>query len=112
MKNNVRCKSGLKGWQCKLQENYNSFAGFKEFCRTYNIHKRLGYKTMKAAWESNPTIQGSTEPSDLSVVFFHVVKTIKGFKIKESTEVFCFDVKNSQASFMNKEAAQNYINTH
>lgn len=109
----VKCKSGITGSQYKLQESYTNYAEFKEYCKTYGIHSRLGYKTMKAAWEANLTIQSSTEPSDLSVVFFHAVKRKDGsLKIKETTEVFCFNVKNSQASFLNKEGAQHYIATH
>ena len=62
----VKCKSGILGWQCKLQENYdNSFEQFQDWCETHNIHTRLGYKTPESAWKNNPTIQGSTEPSDL-----------------------------------------------
>lgn len=64
----VKCQSGMIGWQCKLQDNYADFREFKEYCRTYNIHGRLGFRSMKSAWESNPTIQGSVIPSDLRVV--------------------------------------------
>lgn len=65
----VKCKSGIMGWQCKLQENYdNSFEQFQSWCETHNIHTRLGYKTPESAWKNNPIIQGSTEPSDLRKV--------------------------------------------
>ena len=67
-KNQAVCKSGLTGWKCNLQENYNSFQEFKEYCRVYAIHTRLGYKSMKKAWEENPLIKGSTIPSDLEII--------------------------------------------
>ena len=67
-KNQAVCESGLIGWKCNLQENYNSFQEFKEFCRVYAIHTRLGYKSMKKAWEENPLIKGSSIPSDLEVI--------------------------------------------
>ncbi len=109
----VTCMSGARGWQDKLQKVYNGdFKEFKEYCRNYNIHKRLGYVSMKAAWETNPTIQGSTNPEDIAIVYFHVIRTNKGFRIKETTELFCFDVKGSSACFLHKEGAQSHISTH
>jgi len=64
----VKCKSGLTGWQCKLRKNYTSFEEFTGYAEIYNIHKRLGYKTPKNAWKANPLIQGSTNPTDLRKV--------------------------------------------
>jgi hypothetical protein len=60
----VICKSGLMGWQGKLQDQYKDFTEFESFCRIYNNHIQLGYKTPASAWRANPTIQGSTNPSD------------------------------------------------
>ena len=108
----VKCKSGANGCQEKLQQRYRDFNDFKNWCRTYNIHGRLGYVSMKSAWTSNPTIQSSTEPSDLSRVFFHAVKRKDGsFRVKESTSKYCSEVKNSHASFGNKEAVLSWIGT-
>jgi hypothetical protein len=64
----VKCKSGTKGWQGKLQKVYASFEEFVSYCETYNIHKRLGYHSVKKCWEQNPLIKGSVIPSDLQVV--------------------------------------------
>lgn len=64
----VKCKSGLTGWQNKLQKVYSSFEEFVSYCGTYNIHERLGYSTPLKAWQANPTIQGSTNPDDLTKV--------------------------------------------
>ncbi len=64
----VKCKSGIEGWQDKLQNVYDSWENFNDFASTWGIHKRLGYHSAKDAWEVNPTIQGSTDPSDLCVV--------------------------------------------
>ena len=64
----VKCKSGLIGWQDKLQNVYSTLAEFKTYCRIYNIHKRLGFKSMKSAWEVNPTLKGSVNPGDLEIV--------------------------------------------
>ena len=60
----VKCKSGLKGWQCKLQDVYMDFAHFQTYDEIYGLAKRLGYRSAAAAWKANPTIQGSTNPSD------------------------------------------------
>lgn len=64
----VKCKSGIVGWQNRLQKNYSSFEEFESYCEIYNIHSRLGFKTALETWETNPLIQGSTIPSDLQVV--------------------------------------------
>ncbi len=64
----VTCKSGLKGWQNKLQKVYASFEEFETYDRTYGISSRLGYASAEEAWDANPTIQGSVKPSDLCVV--------------------------------------------
>ena len=106
----VKCKSGLTGWQNKLQKEYSSLSEFKDYCRIFNIHRRLGFKTVKAAWECNPTIRGSVAPSDLSVVYFHVILNNKKKSIKESVEPFSFSVKNSLSCFITKEVAVNYLN--
>ena len=69
IKHNVKLKSGAKGWQAKLQDNYdNSFDQFKNYCEVYNIHKRLGYVSPRTTWKKNPTIQGGTNPSDFRKV--------------------------------------------
>ena len=64
----VKCKSGLIGFQCKLQDNYDDFEQFEHYCEMYNVHKRLGYKYACTAWKANPTIQGSVIPSDFRKV--------------------------------------------
>lgn len=60
----VVCKSGLRGWQDKLQSQYASFEEFESYAETYGLHIRLGYKSIRRCWDANPTVQGSAEPSD------------------------------------------------
>jgi len=64
----VKCTSGIEGWQGKLQKVYSSLNEFRSFCEVFAVHKRLGFASPKDAWESNPTIQGSTNPDDLKIV--------------------------------------------
>ena len=65
----VKCKSGLMGWQARLRENYdNSFDQWEAYARVYGLTERLGYETPEEAWEANPVIQGSTNPSDFRKV--------------------------------------------
>lgn len=72
----VKCKSGLTGWQQRLRKNYdNDFESFKNFCEVFAIHTRLGYKRPETAWRYNPLIEGSVDPSD-----FRVVKRFKNTK--------------------------------
>ena len=60
----VICKSGIEGFQDKLQNLYSSYEEFVEFSNHYDLAIRLGYKTNKGCWKANPTIQGSVLPSD------------------------------------------------
>lgn len=64
----VRCKSGIRGFRCRLQTNYNDFQEWESFSADYNLATRLGYKSTKAAWEANPVIEGSISPGDLRCV--------------------------------------------
>lgn len=65
----VKCDSGLTGWQTSLRENYdNDFDSFEAYSETYGIAERLGFDSAQEAWDANPTIQGSVIPSDLRVV--------------------------------------------
>lgn len=64
----VRCRSGLFGFQCNLQDNYTNFEEFEACANMYGLHTRLGYKTILGAWKSNPVIQGSVIPDDFRKV--------------------------------------------
>lgn len=106
----VKCKSGLTGWQCKLRKNYNNFEEFESYSEMWGIAKRLGFVSHEEAWNSNPTICGSVEPSDLSIVYFHVIKDKNSLRIKETIELYCTNVKNSIASFINRDGALSHLN--
>jgi hypothetical protein len=60
----VKCKSGIMGWQARLWEVYEDFELFLGYCEVYGLHTRLGYDTPRAAWDANPLVQGSVNPSD------------------------------------------------
>jgi len=64
----VTCQCGLRGWQCRLRENYADFDEFKRYAETYGLHRRLGYSSPRAAWNANPVVQGSVDPSDFRKV--------------------------------------------
>lgn len=61
----VKCKSGLEGWQGRLHDVYSDLEDFETYCAMYQIHVRLGYKTIQGCWDANPVVQGSVNPSDL-----------------------------------------------
>ena len=65
MRNNVKCKSGLREWQGRLTEVYKNFGEFQSYCDIYNIHIRLGFKDERRCWDANPILQGSVNPVDL-----------------------------------------------
>lgn len=60
----VTCQSGVKGWQGRLQDQYDLFEYFEAYSLIYGLHTRLGYDSPKEAWEDNPVVQGSVIPSD------------------------------------------------
>jgi hypothetical protein len=64
----VTCRSKVKGWQARLHEVYKDYEEFEMYCDTYGIATRLGYSSPEIAWEFNPLIEGSVNPSDLQVV--------------------------------------------
>lgn len=64
----ARCKSGIRGWQMKLNKVYTSLEELKSYDEMYNIAKRLGFDDVEELWNKNPVIQGSTNPSDLRIV--------------------------------------------
>ena len=76
----VKCKSGITGWQCRLQENYadchNPYAAFKTYARMYNLHRKLGYRSMIAAWRENPLIRGSVIPTDFQKVMKKSIRKV------------------------------------
>ena len=55
-------------WTAKLQDNYANRQEWTRYSMMYGLAKRLGFRSAKAAWEANPTIQGSTNPADFRVV--------------------------------------------
>ena len=60
----IRCDSGLMGWRDRLQKVYTSFEEFESDASTYGLTDRLCFDSAEEAWDANPTIQGSVDPSD------------------------------------------------
>ena len=54
-------------WRGKLRRQYSCFEEFREYSETYGLAARLGFKSARAAWAANPTVQGSTDPRDFKV---------------------------------------------
>jgi len=74
MSRRVKLPSGRMGWQGRLRANYGSFGEFGAYAEIYNLHGRLGFETPEEAWEANPMVQGSTEPSDFALAPVHKEK--------------------------------------
>jgi hypothetical protein len=70
----VTLKSGAKGNRNLLHNRYDDFEDFESYCEMYEVHKTLGYKTPKQAWDANPIVESGTNPSD----FRKVSKYAKG----------------------------------
>jgi len=68
MMRRVRCRSGLMGWQERLQKVYGSLQSFRQWNSLYGIAKRLGFRSAVSAWRANPVVRGSVSPTDLEVV--------------------------------------------
>jgi hypothetical protein len=66
--NAARAAARLAKWRGRLQDEY---AGYEEWCRyadTYGLAARLGFPSNRAAWDANPTVEGSTNPADYRAV--------------------------------------------
>jgi hypothetical protein len=64
-----KAPSGLIGWKARLQDNYDGdFEQFESYDDIYGIAERLGFASAQEAWDANPMIGGSVEPSDLKVI--------------------------------------------
>ena len=51
-----------------LQDDYTDLEEFLLYDETYGLAERLGFDSPIEAWEANPLIQFSTDPSDLRIV--------------------------------------------
>lgn len=60
----VTTKSGLDGWQGRLQDQYDDFDSFCHYDEMYGLAAKLGFWGPGAAWQCNPLVQGSTNPGD------------------------------------------------
>lgn len=63
-----KAQNASKKWRSKLQLNYRNFEEWERYSELYGLSKRLGFASAREAWDANPTIQGSTNPADFSVV--------------------------------------------
>lgn len=61
----IKTRSGISGWQEKLQKVYTSYEEFQWYCEMYAIHKQLGFKDIKRCWDANPTMSGSVVVGEL-----------------------------------------------
>jgi len=56
-------------WRARLKDNYDdNFGLWKQYSDIYGLAERLGYDSAQEAWDANPTIHGSANPSDFKVV--------------------------------------------
>jgi len=97
----VTTQSGLEGYECRLQENYDDFADFEAHDNIYNLAKRLGYNSAQEAWDDNPLIQGSTDPTDFRKVNAAVGTYKRFLQIKTELEA---DLDAAKWSSKKKEA--------
>jgi hypothetical protein len=64
----VRCKSGIMGEKYRLRKPYANFEDFEASSDMYGVASRLGYRSAREAWDANPMIRSSVNPSDLEIV--------------------------------------------
>jgi hypothetical protein len=65
MRHNVKSPSGNLGWVGLLREFYVDLDDFRLNDKAYGIARRLGFKDAKEAWEANPCVRKSTDPTDV-----------------------------------------------
>jgi hypothetical protein len=61
-------KKSVNVWNSRLHHTYSSFEEWESYSETYGLAFRLGYDTAQEAWDENPMVQGSTNPSDFKKV--------------------------------------------
>jgi len=64
----VRCQSGIIGWRTRLGNNYKSYADWKYNAEMWGLDSMLGFKSPREAWDANPVVEGSVNPSDFRKV--------------------------------------------
>lgn len=64
MTTRITTKSGLNGWQGRLQDEYVHFEEFEVYSGMYGLAAQLGFASAREAWDTNPIVQGSTNPGD------------------------------------------------
>jgi len=74
----IKCRSGLTGEQYHLQSPYADFEEFEYYDGIYNLSSRLGFNTAREAWDANPLVEHSVEPSDFRISLPPVDKIIEG----------------------------------
>lgn len=72
-------------WTAKLRDNYRNKMEWTHYSMMYGLAKRLGFRSAKATWEANPTVQGSTDPRDFCIVKKRV-KLLKGTRCRSSVK--------------------------
>lgn len=75
-KKQVKCKSGITGWQMRVRKNWTSLEELKGYDETFGIAKRLGYDSAEQLWDHNPVIRGSVNPDDLELAPVRTVDKI------------------------------------
>ena len=60
----VKTYNGLCCWQGRLRDNYANFQEWENYAEMFALHLRLGCNTPQEAWDKNPTIQLSRQPTD------------------------------------------------
>lgn len=95
MTTTVKCKSGITGWQGRLQEQYLNFEEFLACSETYGLAKRLGFRTARAAWDANPMVQGSVIPEDYRVVAKKQKKIYRVFVTRHYIDCRHYDIEET-----------------
>jgi hypothetical protein len=83
----VTTDSGLQGWKGRLQNGYADFEEFASYAGMYGLAERLGFQSAEEAWEANPTVQGSVNPSDFRVASVKTAVTPPGISEETAHEI-------------------------
>jgi hypothetical protein len=57
-------RSGKPACRKRLQALYDNWVAWKFHAEMHQLHKKLGYATVKEAWDDNPIVESSQDPSD------------------------------------------------
>ena len=96
-------------WSGRLRDQYRDFVEFEQYDKIYGLARRLGFKTVKSAWEVNPKTTGSVNIldyrriSEVGDVVSSAVSVIDPKKAAEELDIKKLDIEDLERLIANPD---------